>query len=82
VKTSLQLTIAAAIVQGGVAITLVYRRIAIQLSRNALLPADWQKVGWSCLSLTGGVLLIAIGVMLWCSAQPETSGGIRPMFLN
>ncbi|WP_158780525.1 nickel/cobalt transporter [Pantoea sp. BAV 3049] len=59
----------------------VSRVLAIKLSRNAS-PAGWQKVGWSCLSLTGGVLLIAAGMMLWLSARPEMVGGIRPMFLR
>ncbi|MGE9552318.1 nickel/cobalt transporter [Erwinia amylovora] len=59
----------------------VSRVLALKLSRNAS-PAGWQKVGWSCLSLTGGVLLIAAGMMLWFSARPEMVGGIRPMFLR
>lgn len=58
----------------------VSRVLALKLSRGRA-PAGWQKVGWSGLSLAGGVMLIATGVMLWLSAQPAMSGGIRPMFL-
>lgn len=59
----------------------VSRALALKLSRGAS-PAGWQKVGWSGLSLVGGVLLVAVGIMLWLSATPAMSGGIRPMFLG
>ncbi len=74
---------------GGTALTVsamallvqVSRALALKLSRGAS-PAGWQKVGWSGLSLVGGVLLVAVGIMLWLSATPAMSGGIRPMFLG
>ncbi|MGB9098184.1 nickel/cobalt transporter [Erwinia sp.] len=59
----------------------VSRALALKLSRGAS-PAGWQKVGWSGLSLVGGALLVAVGIMLWLSATPTMSGGIRPMFLH
>ncbi|WP_428943772.1 nickel/cobalt transporter [Pantoea sp. FN060301] len=59
----------------------VSRALALRLSRHAP-AAGWQKVGLSCLSLAGGVLLAAAGVMLWLSAQPAMSGGIRPLFMR
>lgn len=59
----------------------VSRALALKLSRGAS-PAGWQKVGWSGLSLVGGVLLVAVGILLWLSTTPEMSGGIRPMFLR
>lgn len=59
----------------------VSRALAVKLSRNAP-AASWQKIGWSSLSLAGGVLLVMAGVMLWLSAQPAMSGGIRPLFLR
>lgn len=73
----------------GTAMTVSAMALLVQLSRALALklskgtsPAGWQKVGWSGLSLTGGVLLVAVGLMLWFSAQPAMSGGIRPMFLR
>lgn len=54
------------------------RALALKMSRGAS-PVGWQKVGWSGLSLVGGVILVAIGLMLWLSAQPAMSGGIRPL---
>lgn len=55
------------------------RSLAVKLSRN-IPTARWQKVGWSCLSLSGGIVLMALGTMLWLTAQPAMSGGIRPLF--
>lgn len=58
----------------------ISRALALKLSQRAA-PAGWQKVGWSGLSLAGGMMLVAAGVVLWLSAQPAISGGIRPLFL-
>lgn len=52
------------------------RALAGRLSRDAT-PAGWQKVALQSLALAGGVVLIAAGIMLWLSAQPALSGGIR-----
>ncbi|MCX8956796.1 nickel/cobalt transporter [Erwinia psidii] len=59
----------------------VWRSLAVTLSRNVP-AARWQKVGWACLSLAGGIALMALGTMLWLTAQPAMSGGIRPVFLH
>ncbi|WP_261639945.1 nickel/cobalt transporter [Erwinia mallotivora] len=59
----------------------VSRALAVKLSRN-MPQARWQKVGWSCLSLAGGMVLMGVGVLLWLTAQPAISGGIRPVLLN
>ncbi|WP_017803167.1 nickel/cobalt transporter [Winslowiella toletana] len=52
------------------------RALASRLSRAAT-PSGWQKVALQSVGLLGGVLLIIAGVMLWQSAQPAISGGIR-----
>lgn len=57
----------------------VSRVLALRLSRNRP-AAAWHQVALSCLALSGGILLVAIGAMLWFSAQPDISGGIRPLF--
>ena len=54
------------------------RTLAIRLNRRAT-PARWQRVALQSLALAGGALLIAGGVMLWLSAQPALSGGLRPL---
>lgn len=57
----------------------VSRSLALTLSQNTPI-ARWQKMGWLCLSLSGGLVLMATGEMLWLTAQPAMSGGIRPLF--
>lgn len=54
------------------------RALALRLNRQAS-PARWQRVALQSLALMGGVLLIAGGVILWLSAQPAISGGLRPL---
>ncbi len=57
----------------------ISRALALKLSQNKKGQGDRQLV-WASLSLAGGVLLMVIGIMLWLSAQPAMSGGIRPLF--
>lgn len=52
------------------------RALASRLSRHSA-GAGWQKVAVQSLGLAGGVVLIVAGIMLWQSAQPAISGGIR-----
>ncbi|MDA5480185.1 nickel/cobalt transporter [Yersinia intermedia] len=53
------------------------RRLAVHLSRNRA-PAAWGAIAWSTLALTGGIILLFAGVLLYLSSQPEFIGGIRP----
>ncbi|OON37620.1 nickel transporter [Izhakiella australiensis] len=53
------------------------RALAIRLSKKAASP---QPVFVACLGLLGGALLIIAASVLWLSAQPMASNGIRPMF--
>ena len=71
----------------GTAITVTAMALLVQVSRALALKLSQNKKGqggqkllWACLSFTGGLLLVAIGTILWLSAQPAMSGGIRPMF--
>ncbi|MFU9135802.1 nickel/cobalt transporter [Erwinia tasmaniensis] len=57
------------------------RALAVKLSRKGA-PAGWKRAGRPVLSLAGGMLLVLMGGVLWLSAQPVMSGGIRPMFLH
>ncbi|SFN11784.1 ABC-type nickel/cobalt efflux system, permease component RcnA [Izhakiella capsodis] len=52
------------------------RVLAIKLCRSST-P---QPVFFACLSLFGGALLIIAASILWLSAQPMASNGIRPIF--
>ncbi|KOC88238.1 nickel/cobalt transporter [Winslowiella iniecta] len=55
------------------------RALASRLSRHSA-AAGWQKVALQSLGLAGGVVLIVAGIILWQSAQPAMSGGIRRIF--
>lgn len=52
------------------------RRLAQRLTVRGQSPA-WGSIAVSSLSLLGGALLIIAGVMLWASASPTASGGLR-----
>lgn len=58
----------------------ISRSLALKLSRGS--SQGWQKMGLACLSLTGGLLLVVMGIVLWLTAQPALSGGIRPLFMR
>lgn len=53
------------------------RRLAVHLSRQRA-PAAWGAIAWATLALTGGIILLFAGVLLYLSSQPEMMGGIRP----
>jgi len=70
----------------GTAITITTMAVLVQVSRALALKLSYGKKTrgntdfiWAVLSLAGGILLLVIGVMLWLSAQPALSGGIRPI---
>lgn len=54
------------------------RALALKLNRHAA-PAPWQRVALHSLALAGGLLLIIGGIVLWLSAQPAISGGLRAL---
>ncbi|ROR05707.1 nickel/cobalt transporter [Erwinia sp. JUb26] len=66
-------------VSGMALLVQISRVLALRLSRDRP-AAGWQKVALNCLALSGGILLLAAGIVLWLSAQPDISGGIRPLF--
>jgi ABC-type nickel/cobalt efflux system permease component RcnA len=53
------------------------RRLAEKLSRRHT-PMASGSVAWAKLSLTGGLLLIAVGVLLYLTTQPMIMSGIGP----
>ncbi|WP_213989998.1 nickel/cobalt transporter [Sodalis sp. dw_96] len=53
------------------------RRVAENLTRRHT-PGASAGVAWATLSLAGGLLLIAAGVVLYISAQPLLMGAVRP----
>lgn len=69
--TALTVSVMALLVQSA-------RALAIKLNRRAA-PAPWQRVALHSLALAGGLLLIAGGIILWLSAQPAVSGGLRAL---
>jgi len=69
----------------GTAVTVTAMALLVQVSRALALKLSSGKNGRgelirASLSLAGGLLLLAIGAILWLSAQPALSGGIRPLF--
>lgn len=73
----------------GTALTVSAMALVVQLSRalaqrlsKGSSAQGWQTVAVNSLALLGGILLVMAGVMLWLSAQPAMSGGIRPMLLR
>lgn len=80
--------LSALVMAAGTALTVSAMALLVQISRTLATaiargraPAAWQGVALNCLALLGGILLTAAGVMLWLSAQPAMSGGIRPLFM-
>ncbi|MFP1743452.1 nickel/cobalt transporter [Lonsdalea quercina] len=53
------------------------RRLMTRLGAERASPR-WQQLFWCALSLSGGALLMVVGVVLYVSAQPAMMGGIRP----
>ncbi|MDN0107524.1 nickel/cobalt transporter [Yersinia rochesterensis] len=53
------------------------RRLAVHLSRKRA-PAAWGAIAWATLALTGGIILLFAGALLYISSQPDMMGGIRP----
>ncbi|PIJ52361.1 nickel transporter [Erwinia sp. OLTSP20] len=53
------------------------RTLAMTLSKKTRAP---QPMLVACLSLLGGMLLVVAASVLWLSAQPMASNGIRPVF--
>lgn len=53
------------------------RALALRLSKNG---QGGQALVRAALSLAGGLLMVLTGVILWLSAQPVMTGGIRPVF--
>ncbi|MTD28534.1 nickel/cobalt transporter [Erwinia sorbitola] len=82
VLSALVMALGTALTVSGMALVVqLSRSLAQRLTRNSG-AAAWHNVLLNCLALTGGVLLVAAGVLLWFSAQPAMSGGIRPMLLR
>ncbi len=53
------------------------RRMAVHLSRKRA-PAAWGAIAWATLALTGGIILLFAGALLYLSSQPDFIGGVRP----
>ncbi|MBK0033960.1 nickel/cobalt transporter [Erwinia sp. S43] len=80
VLSAIAMALGTALTVSGMALLVQISRIlALRLSRDRP-AAGWQKVALNCLALSGGILLLAAGIVLWLSAQPDISGGIRPLF--
>ncbi len=48
------------------------RQLAVRLSANRA-PALWRQAGWATLMLTGGLILLAASLVMWCTTMPQGS---------
>lgn len=53
------------------------RAMAVKLSAKRT-PAAWQTVAWSTLALTGGIILLLAGILLYNASAASAGGGIGP----
>jgi len=80
VLSAMAMALGTAVTVSGMALLVqISQALAQRLSRRSAV-ADWQRVALNCLALVGGIALLAAGIVLWLSAQPAISGGIRPLF--
>lgn len=55
------------------------RALAVRLSASRT-PAVWQRIAWSLLALSGGIVLLVVGILLYNAAGGETSSGLGGPF--
>lgn len=78
VASALVMAAGTAITISALAVLVFYcRRVVERLGANRASPV-WQRVTFSLLAFTGGLILVGSGVLLYLSAQPAMMGGIRP----
>lgn len=78
IASALAMALGTAITLSLLAVLVFYCRRVIERWGTRRAPALWQHMAWGTLSLAGGLLLLGVGVLLYLSAQPAMTGGIRP----
>lgn len=78
IASALAMALGTAITLSLLALLVFYCRRLIERWGTQRAPALWQHMAWGTLSLAGGLLLLGVGVLLYLSAQPAMTGGIRP----
>lgn len=78
VAAALAMALGTAITLSVLALLVLFCRRVIEQMGRSRAPALWQQAAWSTLSLTGGIVLFGAGVLLYLTAQPAITGGIRP----
>lgn len=78
VASALAMALGTAITLSVLALLVFFCRRVIERMGRSRAPALWQQAAWSTLSLTGGMVLFGAGVLLYLTAQPAITGGIRP----
>ncbi len=78
IASALAMALGTAITLSVLALLVFFCRRVIERMGRSRTPALWQHTAWSTLSLAGGMVLFGAGVLLYLSAQPDITGGIRP----
>lgn len=78
VASALAMAVGTAITLSLLALLVYYCRRLIERWGTQRAPALWQQAAWGTLALAGGLLLLGMGVLLYLTAQPAMTGGIRP----
>ncbi|MCW2475619.1 nickel/cobalt transporter [Candidatus Symbiopectobacterium sp. NZEC151] len=78
VASALAMALGTAITLSALALLVFFCRRVIERVGRSRAPALWQQTAWSTLALTGGMVLFGMGVLLYLTAQPAITGGIRP----
>lgn len=77
--------LSALVMAAGTALTVTAMALLVQSARALAVkincqPARHAGIGLPLLALSGGLLLVLAGCLLWFSAEPALSGGLRPLF--
>ena len=77
IASALAMALGTAFTLSLVAVLVFYCRRQVERWSAARAPTLWQHTAWATLSLAGGLILLGTGMVLYLSAQPALSGGLR-----
>lgn len=78
IASALAMAAGTALTISALAMLVCYCRRGIERLAKNRASSVWSKIAGSLLSLSGGVILLTSGILLYLSAQPAMMGGIRP----
>lgn len=78
IASALAMALGTAITLSMLALLVFFCRRWIERVGRSRAPTLWQQTAWGTLALAGGVVLAGVGILLYLTAQPAITGGIRP----